>query len=109
MWRIAIMNNSIVRIESVSIKNFKNVVNGNLSLGNTRKSYKASIVGLYGQNGSGKTALIDAIALLKYALCGQAIPEQFGDYINVDAEYATLKYEFKVVNTGSGGKYCVFF
>lgn len=103
------MNNSIVRIESVSIKNFKNVVNGNLSLENTRKSYKASMVGLYGQNGSGKTALIDAIALLKYALRGQAIPEQFGDYINVDAEYATLKYEFKVVNTGNDGKYCVIF
>ena len=53
-------------------------------------------MGLYGQNGSGKTALIDAIHLLKFALCGKAIPKKYADYINVEAEYATLKYEFVV-------------
>jgi AAA15 family ATPase/GTPase len=99
------MKESIIRIESISISNFKNVVNGVLSFENTRKPYASSILGLYGQNGSGKTALIDAIALLKYALCGQAIPVQFCDYINVDAEYSTLKYEFKVVNGDNGALY----
>lgn len=44
-------------------------------------------MGLYGQNGSGKTALIDVIALLKLALCGQPIPIKYADYINVDANY----------------------
>jgi AAA15 family ATPase/GTPase len=99
------MKDNIVRIESITISNFKNVVNGVLSFENTRKPYTSSILGLYGQNGSGKTALIDAIALLKYALCGQTIPEQFCDYINVDAEYSTLKYQFKVVNNDLNALY----
>ena len=90
------MANRIVRIESITIENFKNVTQGTLDFENKRKDYKASVLGLYGQNGSGKTALIDAIQLLKFALCGKAIPKKYADYINVDAEYATLKYEFVV-------------
>ena len=90
------MANRIVRIESITIENFKNVTQGTLDFENKRKDYKASVLGLYGQNGSGKTALIDAIQLLKFALCGKVIPKKYADYINVDAENATLKYEFVV-------------
>ena len=90
------MENRIVRIKSITIENFKNVTCGKLDFENKRKEYKASVMGLYGQNGSGKTALIDAIQLLRFALCGKSIPPKYADYINVDAEYATLKYEFTV-------------
>ena len=90
------MVDRIVRIESITIENFKNITQGTLDFENRRKEYKASVLGLYGQNGSGKTALIDAIQLLKFALCGKVIPKKYADYINVDAEYATLKYEFVV-------------
>jgi AAA15 family ATPase/GTPase len=90
------MKNASVRLGGISIHNFKNVLEGSLSFINTRKAYKASIVGLYGQNGSGKTALIDALELLKYVLCGRPIPEKFAEYINVDSESATLVYEFIV-------------
>ncbi|MCI8605931.1 MAG: ATP-binding protein [Hungatella sp.] len=34
-----------------------------MDLENKRKDYRVSIVGIYGQNGSGKTSLIDALAL----------------------------------------------
>lgn len=88
------MANRTVRIESITIENFKNVTQGTLDFENKRKEYKASVLGLYGQNGSGKTALIDAIWLLKLALCGQAISQKYADYINIDSDYATLKYEF---------------
>ena len=88
------MVNHIVRIESITIENFKNVAQGTIDFGNKRKEYKASILGLYGQNGSGKTALIDAIQLLKIALCGHSMPHKYADYVNVDADYATLKYKF---------------
>ena len=44
--------------------------------------YKASVLGLYGQNGSGKIALVDAIILLQCALSGKSAPPYFADYIN---------------------------
>ena len=55
------MNNTFVRLNGLTIENFKNVKNGQLSFANPRKAYRTSVLGLYGQNGSGKTALIDAI------------------------------------------------
>lgn len=88
-----IMVNHVIRIESITINNFKNVTMGTINFENKRKAYKSSVLGLYGQNGSGKTALIDAIQLLKFALCGNQIPDKYADYINVDSEFATLKYE----------------
>ena len=92
------MKSKFVRLQDIIIQDFKNVQYGQLSFENNRKNYDASILGLYGQNGSGKTSLIDAMLLLKYALCGQAVPEYFADYVNINAEYATLTYTFKVVN-----------
>ena len=90
------MNGQAVRMESISIENFKNIQKGMLDFENRRKKYRASIVGLYGQNGSGKTALIDAIQLLKYSLCGKAIPRKYADCINVEKEFSILKYQFKI-------------
>ncbi len=90
------MDRRFVRIENISIENFKNVKRGTLNLENRKKDYQASIVGLYGQNGSGKTALIDALQVLKFSLCGKAIPNQYADYINVNEKYSTLKFHFKM-------------
>ena len=90
------MKPTSVRITGITIHNFKNVIEGSLSFENIRKNYRASIVGLYGQNGSGKTALIDALELLKYALCGRTIPEKFAAFINVDSDVATFLYDFAV-------------
>lgn len=92
------MKQASVRITSITINNFKNIINGSLSLENTRKNYRASVVGVYGQNGSGKTALIDVLELLKYVLCGKTIPNKFADYINVDSDIATFLFDFTVKN-----------
>ena len=103
------MKNSFVRIKRIEINNFKNVKFGELGLENTRKPYKASILGLYGQNGSGKTTLIDALSLLKYVLSGNPIPENYADYINVDAYQANFKFEFKVNNSDTNTEYTVLY
>lgn len=92
------MENTIIRIKEITIQDFKNVNYGNISFDNLKKDYKASILGLYGQNGSGKTALIDVVALLKLLLCGQQIPLKYADYINVDKNYSTIKYLINVDN-----------
>ena len=89
------MDKRFVRIENISIENFKNVQKGTLDFENRRKNYRASIVGLYGQNGSGKTALIDALQLLKFSLSGKAIPEKYADYII----NSFLPYELGVIKS----------
>jgi AAA15 family ATPase/GTPase len=85
-----------VRLTNIKIENFKNVKMGEIDLSNKRKNFKSSILGLYGQNGSGKTALVDAIQLLKYTLCGQSIPSEYADYINVDALSSTFFFQFNI-------------
>lgn len=103
------MNSTVVRIKSIEIKNFKNVGYGYLDFENAKGSNKASILGLYGQNGSGKTALVDALELLRLALSGRAIPDYFADFINVDSQYATIKYGFGISNQQANSIYSAFY
>ena len=59
------MDRFFVRIQKITLKNFKNVKYGTVSLTNPLKKYKASVLGLYGQNGSGKTALLKQYRFLR--------------------------------------------
>lgn len=86
----------IVRLKNIEIRNFKNIEYGTVDFENNRKDFKASILGLYGQNGSGKTALIDALELLKYNLCGQKIPSRFSDFIKLNAERTSITVCFSI-------------
>lgn len=90
------MKDVCVRLTNIVIEHFKNVSYGQLNFINNRKNFKTSILGLYGQNGSGKTVLIDTIQLLKYALCGQPIPAYFADYIQIGENNAKIQYTFSV-------------
>lgn len=101
------MITSNVRLKGITIKNFKNVVNGTLDFEHGNNDYKANILGLYGQNGSGKTALIDALAILQCALRGIPVPAQYAEYINVDAEFAELHFEFRLDDSEHGNVYLV--
>ncbi len=51
------MSGIIIRLESITIENFKNVIKGQLGFANNRKAFRTSFLGLSGQNGSGKTAM----------------------------------------------------
>lgn len=87
------------RILNITIENFKNVIFGNIDLGTTSDN-GSSILGLYGQNGSGKTAMIDAIDLLKCVLRGFSVPKEYCDSINVDSKYSKFKYFFELYVEG---------
>ncbi len=103
------MKTSNVRLKSITIQNFKNVVSGTLNLAHGNPDFNASILGLYGQNGSGKTALIDALMLLKFALRGLPVPEQFAEYVNVDADFAAIQYEFSLEDSKHENIYRVYY
>ena len=103
------MNTSNIRLKSITLRNFKNVVNGTLDFEHGSKDFKSSILGLYGQNGSGKTALIDALMILQCALRGTSVPAQFAEYINVDAEYAELHFEFHLDDAEQGNVFHIVY
>lgn len=91
------------RLVEITIENFKNVEYGNINLKTPVDLYKSNILGLYGQNGSGKTALIDSIELLKTVLLGHPISDEYFDLIDINKEYAHLHYSFEL--EGPCGKY----
>ena len=43
----------------------------------------------------------------KLTLSGKSVPVHFADYVNVDSEFATLKYNFKVLQNETKGEYQV--
>ena len=87
-----------IRLAKIALKNFKSVKNGEIVL-NCGKKYipygtKPDILGLYGQNGSGKTALIEAISILKHLLSGRSVPCEYADCIDVESGFSTLSFTF---------------
>lgn len=107
--RVSELEKNVVRLESITISNYKNVVNGTLSFREPKGKSKASILGLYGQNGSGKTAIIEALSLLQFVLRGFPVPTVFADYVNVDADHAELAFRFSITNTDRNVDYHVVY
>lgn len=87
-----------VRIQKITIENFKCVKHGDVIFNCGRKVIPAGtysdILGVYGQNGSGKTSLIEALGILKYALTGKRVPERFAKCVDVEADSAFLEFTF---------------
>ncbi len=96
-----------MRIEKVIIENFKNVAHGELSFENKRKPDGPSILALYGQNGSGKSALVDCMLAFKLLLTGEKLPQHFASFVNQNADFARLTYVFDSV--GGRSKYEIEF
>lgn len=92
------MEQNIVRLVAMEINHIKNVLHGNLEFENGRKG---SILGIYGQNGSGKTVVVDCMGLLKSLLSGKRISPYFYHYINAQSETARVKYCFHIQTKGT--------
>lgn len=73
-------NKYYVRIMRSEIHNVKNVNYGEVaymnygSINSNGMIQKSDVVGIYGQNGSGKTALVEALDMLRYIIRGEAVP-----------------------------------
>lgn len=87
-----------IRIQKIEIENFKSVKHGEILFNCGRKyvpqDTEADILGIYGQNGSGKTAVIEALAILDKALEGTRIPSRYSECISTHADFAKLSFTF---------------
>ncbi len=88
----------VVRLSSLKLKNVKNVKNGTIIMPNTTNKKlsadDAEILGIYGQNGSGKTAIVDAMYFLQKIMIGNDLDLSISDYIDIDSETAEIIADF---------------
>ena len=87
------MNNSIVRLSSLTLENIKNVKKGTVCVPMTGIT-KAGVLGIYGQNGSGKTAIIDALYFLHQIMIGSELGPEIADYLDSGSDHAEISAEF---------------
>lgn len=87
-----------IRIKKAILNNFKSVEHGEIvfNCGKTFIPYgtESDILGVYGQNGSGKTALIEALSILRTLLVGSRIGDEYADCISVSANESKLEFTF---------------
>lgn len=87
-----------VRIQKVVLKNFKSVKYGEIVLDcgkhDVPQGTCSDILGVYGQNGSGKTSLIEALSILKQLMIGSGIENTYAGCISAIARFAELEFTF---------------
>lgn len=95
-----------IRLTEVTLDNFKSVKHGTIVFNCGKKfipyGTQSDILGLYGQNGSGKTSLIEALSILKHLMSGIPVLDEYADCIDVEAEYATLSFSFEFQYPSNG-------
>lgn len=94
------MNETSVRISKIEISGFKNTQYGQIEMPSAiEKNYfssSADILGIYGQNGSGKTAVVEAMALLQILLTGKSLPKETGHFIAEDMDSLKISVTFMI-------------
>lgn len=91
----------IVRLQAVSVKGLKNISEGSFSFNSTFDSMShADVIGIYGQNGSGKTGAVEALALLKILLdpARNTLDEKSRELIMDGAKAIEICYDFLLKN-----------
>lgn len=91
----------IIRIQRAIIKNFRNVESGEIrfpcNYSEDIFSPRADVLGIYGQNGSGKTTFIDVLEILKALLSGEKIGAELSDCISYGQKTAELQFDFSIL------------
>ncbi len=102
------MKDFLVRISSIELKGFKNTEYGLLEMPSVINgglfSKKSDILGIYGQNGSGKTAVIEAMAIIQKLLMGGALPEETVQYISKEMNSCSILVSFAISSHGDQSK-----
>lgn len=90
----------LVRLQSIELENFKNIEKGRIEfISYKNKTYyenKSEIIGIYGQNGSGKTAIIQGIRIVRGVMMGHKLSDEISNLISQGAQSAKIASEFYV-------------
>lgn len=91
------MKDTVVRIQKIELNNFKNVNKGTITYGkNANDGPNKNVMGIYGQNGSGKTAIIDALSLFKQIVSGDSLDRDLINLISANKKSSILDFEFLI-------------
>ncbi len=92
------MERSSIRIAELELRNFRNVIKGSFRMPSYLNPGTSSpdILGIYGQNGSGKTAAIEALDIMQKVMAGDTLPGESHEYINIDSEEAEVLLSFSI-------------
>ena len=94
---VSFLDNYYIRIKSIEFNNFRNVEYGKVVFPNCKNedihNGNASILGLYGQNGSGKSSVIMAISMLKELLSGMPLGVKYESCIKEGCDRCSLTFE----------------
>ncbi|MCX6054202.1 MAG: AAA family ATPase [Chloroflexi bacterium] len=94
------MQSEITRITSIELRDFKNVGYGKITLpsavGKDFSELSSDVLGIYGQNGSGKTAVVEALFFVKLLLSGQPLPGNIVEYISKNAAHSECIVTFYI-------------
>ena len=87
---------SIIKLRSLEISNIKNVGYGLIDMDS--KDGNLNILGVYGQNGSGKTTVVKSIEILKSMMTGTELPTEILAYIKEGEDSSVVKAGFDVAH-----------
>ena len=88
-----------VRIQSLAIDGFRNVRHGSFSMPSAlygEKHASSDILAIFGQNGSGKSAAIEALDTLRHLIIAQPLPRNNREMINIDSDESVLSIAFSI-------------
>ena len=94
----------MIRINSIELFDFKNVAHGKVQLTGTadKNSFaKPSIVGIYGQNGSGKTSVIEALEIIRLLLGDSQLGSSWGECVAQGKDRARIDLDYYLLDSPS--------
>lgn len=81
-----------LKISRIKLNNFKNVTNGEVNFMNNEKI--SNVIGFYGQNGSGKTSIVEALQIFKILVSGDSLDYDVIDLIEYGKNSLKVEIEF---------------
>lgn len=94
------LDDNVVRILEINLKNYKNISNGTVKMASIENIEDGigDILGIYGQNGSGKTSIISAIRIIQDMLTGKSLPGDIEEYIMYGQNESQISSLFYIKN-----------